>query len=400
MTADAEIAILIKAQDQFSDKIDGMNKKLDSFVRDNKKQTESLSQSWNRTTDSLIAIGNVASSVDSIFSSLTNLEIRLENATERLANAQDRLADAGGNVEKSQKKLQFINERLERLANAGITTGEQVLKLREEQILASDDLTQAQKEEERATRSLTIAENNLARAQNQVLGTYIQIGIQSVSLAKSLPVLLSSFTGVGGIIILVGSALAGLTYLMRNNEEVGSSLSEISTSLKTIWIEMQPILQELLIAITPIILALLEVLNAGIQLVDFLLPVFIPAIKVVAEFIKYWANEIKSIIELITDLIGWIEKAISSLAKLGGTKSNIAFSAVSAVASSVKSKKVNDFILQPGGKLIETSPDDTIMGMKNPMGGTIIVNIDRIYGTDPREISRALKDELSNKLSL
>src|SRR3990167_2080110 len=127
--ADAEISILIKAQNEMSAELTKISKQIDGFVKNNEKQTKSLSQSWSTATNSLIAIGNAASAVDSIFSSLSNLELRLENATERLANAQDRLTDSTQGVVDAQKDLAFTNERLERLASAGITTGQQVIDL-------------------------------------------------------------------------------------------------------------------------------------------------------------------------------------------------------------------------------------------------------------------------------
>jgi chromosome segregation ATPase len=136
MAEENEIQILIKLVDEMSGKISNIETSLNKFSKTAEKQNEKIANSFQDSTDSLIAVGNAASSVDSIFSSLTNLEIRLENATERVSGAEDRLYDAQYNLNKVMK--------------SGTATAEDVAK--------------AQKDVESATRSLTISQNNLERA--------------------------------------------------------------------------------------------------------------------------------------------------------------------------------------------------------------------------------------------
>ena len=173
--ADAEVEILLTLTTQITKSLDEAKKSIEG------------------TTNSLLAVGNAASSVDSIFSSLTSISLRLENAHERLANAEDRLEDA--------------QTRLNRLQKSGKATSEQ--------------LEDAQKDLDRATRGLTISQNNLARAQNQVIGTYINVGIQSIRLIQSLPQLKKAIddiriasqafvaTPLGLALLAIGAALAG-----------------------------------------------------------------------------------------------------------------------------------------------------------------------------------------------
>ena len=65
-------------------------------------------------------------------------------------------------------------------------------------------------------------------------------------------------------------------------------------------------------------------------------------------------------------------------------------------------QQAGDFILQPGGRLIKTDPRDTIVGFKgsSPNTGGMTVNIEQVVGLDAEDVSRALKEELSNKIRI
>ena len=65
-------------------------------------------------------------------------------------------------------------------------------------------------------------------------------------------------------------------------------------------------------------------------------------------------------------------------------------------------RRVDDFILQPNGRLIETNPGDTIMGSKNGFnsGGVTLVVQGNLIGLDEQDISKRLSEELSGKVSL
>ena len=67
----------------------------------------------------------------------------------------------------------------------------------------------------------------------------------------------------------------------------------------------------------------------------------------------------------------------------------------------------NDFISRPGQATANFSPDDTIIGMKNPgrlmgssSGQNIDINIENIYGTDPDEMAEALQAKLRNMVNV
>lgn len=127
-------------------------------------------------------------------------------------------------------------------------------------------------------------------------------------------------------------------------------------------------------------------------------------IGVVGDFIQDKFQKVKEIVQEVFD---FLKKAfdfmVKFLAKASGL-SSIA-SAVRSIAGGGRAKttKVNDFIIQPGGRLIETHPQDTIFGVKNPgaMGGNnIVINIDSVVGLDATDVSRKLREELFKKISL
>ena len=168
--ADATLEILIKAVDEMSATMRKIESNLEKTNKSIQKQTDNTGKAFTEATGNLLVLGNAASRVDSIFSSYTNMQIRVENATERVANAQDRLGDA--------------QRDLERLQKSGTAT--------------ADQLRDAEENLERASRGLTISQNNLERTQGQVIGTWINMGIQAIALVAS----------VGSIITAINSLTA------------------------------------------------------------------------------------------------------------------------------------------------------------------------------------------------
>lgn len=210
---DAQIEVIVSAVDKVTGELKNIESSIQGFSKETKKSTEEVTKSFDDNLGSLIALGNAASTVDNIFSSLTNLQIRLENATLRVTNAQERLEDA--------------TTRLTRLQKSGKAS--------------ADDLADARKEVERATRGVEISENNLARAQNQVIGTYINIGVQTLVLIKSLPTLATAVNGVtisvAGLEIALAPlliALAALGAIIYVVVSAYKAISESNEKLKTL----------------------------------------------------------------------------------------------------------------------------------------------------------------------
>lgn len=155
--AEGEIQILITAVDNMSAVMTKVEANLDKSNTAIQKQTTATSKGFQEQTGNLLILGQAANSVDRIWSSYQNMQLRIENATERVTGAQDRLADA--------------QYELNKLLKSGTASAE--------------DLQNAQRKVESASRGLTISQNNLQRAQNRVIGTYIGMGMQAVTLIAS-----------------------------------------------------------------------------------------------------------------------------------------------------------------------------------------------------------------------
>lgn len=375
--ADATIEILIQAVDEMSATLKKIEGNMEDFSKESKKQSESISQGFNRTTGNLIALGNAAGAVDNIFSSYQNQQIRVENASERLANAQDRLRDA--------------NYNLNKIMNNSESTAE--------------DLAHAQDQVTSATRGLTIAQNNMQRVQGQVLGTMINIGVQTISLIGSIPQLVTAFLGLGPVGIVIGVvalALGGLYYTVQNNDGIAQQFSEtwtrVKDSLMQVWIALQPLLPYLQLLGEFLALGIIAVLNGVVAVVEIVTIAF-----------NGWKLLINDVIGGVQMLIDWIRQLIDWLGR-------ISFGALERASGIIRGginqprgggrRSVGDAIIRPDGSVIETDPRDTLIaardlgGSLDGAGGGITVYIENVYGTNPTELSRALKRELMNKISI
>jgi len=140
-----------------------------------------------------------------------------------------------------------------------------------------------------------------------------------------------------------------------------------------------------------------------------------------------WEGVKASVIQILNGLLsfikGFIDTAINSLAAIGigvirifkgvvtvikdallevinwfwDKFNNLTFGIAGKITGGLNSKKVDDFILQPGGRLIETNPNDTIIGYKgsSPGVGGQQININPVYNitvSDRNELERAMRD--------
>jgi len=210
--AEENLKIVITVEDNASDVIDDIEKKITSSGKNIQKQSTKTSASFEEQITSLVALGNAANGVDRIFSNYQNLQLRLENSTERLANAQDRLREAQYKLSKVQKDTSATAE----------------------------DVANAQQDVESASRGLTIAQNNLARTNNAVVGTYIQMGTGVAQLIGSLPTLIGNLrtltatsaafvaTPLGLTLVAIGGLIAAVTLDMRKyNEETAKAVERV-----------------------------------------------------------------------------------------------------------------------------------------------------------------------------
>jgi len=214
--ADAEIQILIEAIDHATAVMNKIEGRLGESNKQIQKQTEATAKSFDKQMGSLLILGQAANTVDNIFTSYQNLQLRLENATERVTGAQDRLANA-------QYKLG---------------------KVMKDSASKAEDVAEAQRDVESASRALTISQNNLERMQNRVIGTYISIGVQTMTLIAQMPVLIASVrsltiasmafiaTPLGMALVAIGATIAVVTLAIHENNKKMEEATAIETTYK------------------------------------------------------------------------------------------------------------------------------------------------------------------------
>jgi len=420
--ADEEIQILISAQDEMSATLKRIEGNLDDFGKATKKQTQLTTDAFKSQITTLVSLGNIASSVDNIFSSYTNLQLRLENATERVTGAQERLRVAQERLtdaqkesqrtalsleklsvqeERSKKRLQELNNHLaflirnkvnpasEKYKNTLAEIQDEEFNLRDIQLTRTElvekqskKVVDAQREVESATRGVTIAENNLARANNQVIGTYINMATQSLSVVASSATLISTLSGPAGLTAAFGG-LGGAVGLGGLAATAG---------------------------VTGGLVGLLFVMS---KLTTEDHPAFIDALdEQIAKLKELKQNAIDPVTQKFAELIEQ-EKQIARIHAKYGVKGTISTPPPAAPSSSfpiippnipITTPGVNDAVIKPDGQIIRTHPDDWLFATKNPqsmMGGgmTIIISGDN-YGTDPNQIAEALFKKLRRKIAV
>ena len=406
--AENEIAIIVRAVDEATATLKRIENKVEDSNKIIKKSTESVGDSFKSTTNTLLALGNAAASVDRIWTSYQNMQLRLENANERVANSTDRVIDAQVNI-----------LRMQRDGKEG-----------------TDEYIDAQRDLERAQRSLTISQNNLERANNAVIGTYINIGLQSMTLIASLPTLITSFGGLatslksvaitgqiagtslkgvataiapiaGVLTLLVGAAKLGADYtdsLLRSGKMTeeqyrlaingGGRLTEVQ-------------LDEAVAKAKGIQVTNLQTETQGINN-----DIMFQAQQILEQTTNSMDKYTNSIDRTTNSLKKQSEAQLEvSRAQMRG-QGGIAVSdyRYETREGSIGTRKVTirqpipvrDALIRPGKNPIEFDPNDTIIATKNGMGGgtTLVIKGNNIYGTDPDDIADAILLKLRRKINI
>lgn len=117
--------------------------------------------------------------------------------------------------------------------------------------------------------------------------------------------------------------------------------------------------------------------------------------------------------KVLETVFGWISKLIDGVSELvrkiadskfgkfvGGAVSGAQERMTGFLDKLTPDRKVGDFILRPNGEVIETSPQDTIMGAKGAMPGSgMVINIGTVQGLDADSVAVALQDTLSDMVN-
>ena len=181
--ADQEVSIIIRAIDEMSATLKKIEGTLEKSSKNIQKTTANTSQSFDKQMGSVLVLGQAVNSVNNIMDTYQNTQLRLENASERVIGSQE-------NLKKAQLRL---------------------LKVQKNASATAEDLADAQLDIEASTRSLTIANNNLQRAQNKVFDSYLQIGMQVAVLISTIPTLIASFKALA---VAIGLSTGGLSLLI------------------------------------------------------------------------------------------------------------------------------------------------------------------------------------------
>jgi len=184
--------------------------------------------------------------------------------------------------------------------------------------------------------------------------------------------------------------------------EIGTALEPAFTSLVDAILPMIP-------TISTIITDLLPVMNALLWVTKEVLFFLSQGLDAVKTGFEGWAWIIGVVIDAVKELVSWIKSALDWINKLlsplnkvsNGLTGLTGGKAVTTANIMSGSKKVNDAIISPDGRIITTHPDDYLIATKNPGGmGGMTIYIENVYGMNPRELSRALKNELATKISI
>lgn len=437
-----EVEIVLTFRDEATGKINKVSGTINKFSDNTKKATKEVTSSWEQSAKSLIALGNVAQSVDNIFSSYQNMQLRLENAQERVNGATDRLADAqrklndvmsAGNrdsitLSKAQLNLDKAQADLNRMVADGITGGwayrEAQIKVQEAQADLSDaqglgkkradELTAAQQAVENASRSLTIAQNNQQRANNAVVGTYISIGVQSLTLLASLPTLWG---------VIAKGAIAAWTFV-PSLYGIASGCLAITVAGLPLWL--------IILAIIAAVVAAIAIFMYWKDILMFLLKVMLDVSAwMMITWQKFkdfwevlWAVCKNIVFSVWNAIVGFIEKSInwvidkmnfviSALNRIPGVKIPL-IPKVDMSAFKAELVDIDKLMAEQEAKRIQLKKDlDIAKGIiletvANKIGyetakqepKTEINITGNNYGTDPKQMADAMTDNLKKKINL
>jgi len=360
--SESEIKIIVKAVDDAS-----------ATLKQVENSTLSAMDTFQKQTTALISLGNAAASVDSIFDSYQNMQGRVENASIR--------------VEEAQKNLRDAQYRLNKVLKDGKSDAEDIAK-------AQDDVATS-------ANRVKIAQNNQERANNQVLGTYINMGVQITTLLGSLPTLIKT---VG---FLTTTAWASIPALAAQ----AAGFLAITIAGAPLWV----ILLAIIAAVTAAIYLWKKFRGTAEETAKSQQEVAIPTIQKETQEIQTLTaatNEATNATQRLTAAqiqMGAHKKGkkdmsaadATNLAKFGVSVVSNSGGPITHKASGTKfygGTQQNDFVMRPGQPAVPFSSKDTLIGMKDTkgIGGGMTVNIGNVYGVNATDIAKELQRELRN----
>ena len=267
--------------------------------------------------------------------------------------------------------------------------------------------------------------NNLSPAMKQAITIMAVVTTALLLLAGAVVIFQLAASPILLIILAVALVITGIILLIMHWKEVMQWIGDIFVWL---WKKvLQPIwnfLKKIFAPQIAIITTIFELLKIAIgKLGDAFTWLWEKVLKPVWDFFKKIYDWLK---EKFLDVIGSVVDKLKSVIKLAKKARGKIASAAGSVLGSKKDggyipetgpyllhqgeyvvPKVNDFIINPNGKMFETNPNDTIIGTKNPgsLGGNGTVeniyniNIENLNATDADSVADLLQDALSNQIN-
>ena len=428
--ADSEIQILIKAVDQVTATMKGIESSLKTSNSNVQKSNQSLSDSFSKVQGAMLNLGQIAQGIHSIFETqervtrnlensqdrLQNAELRLSQATETLALAQQKLSDIEENhakdsitLERAQFKLTDAQKELkvytDRLAE-GVTFGEKKQREYEEAILnvkeAQIDLTDAQnlgtkkaQELVEAAKSLkanqdavTIANNQVERAERALAKTtedakwaYLDMGVQALSAAGNVGVFINTLSKTSAITTMTTEAglltsAIGIGGLAATAGVAGAMLGLylVLNGLDKPAREANKVIEDQI--------AMYEALKLSVNYATGqILELMIMEERQKQYKAGKWSPKLTMQNVGVPTLPAELQAQMKTILTPGIT--------------------VSDGLIRPGQKPVSFSPQDTLIATKNPnqMGGGITIYITgNNYGVNPNDIATILEEKIRNKI--
>ena len=194
--------------------------------------------------------------------------------------------------------------------------------------------------------------------------------------------------------------------LMPSLEKLWSVVSEellpaLMDLYNTIMSELAPALLELLKALQPVISAIGKVfIFVLVELIELFVKIITVVAKVITKLVEFttFLVEIASpIIEDFTRRINILIDSFKSIVEWGQKASKYIGGVGAGIGGGIQSgmraiglPTFNDFISRPGSAPVSFSPDDTIIGVKNPekLGGNTIINFNNPVVRDDSDIDK------------
>lgn len=438
--AENEVQILITAVDEATGTLKNIEKELGTTNKAVQKSNVALTRSFKDVQGAMLNLGQVAQGIHNIFETqeratrnLENAQDRLENATIRLQNAQEELLQVSRNHERNQldvekatlanKRAQeelakyterlaggidgFVGETLQDYEDAQIAAKEAALDLADAQQKVADEASELSKKQDAviiSSNNVDRATRGLAKAYQDSRWAYVDMGVQAISVAGNMAMLLNvvgplvGIGGLGGMGAAAVSAAEGTTVLT-------TSATGLTTAVGTGGLAAT-------VGAAGAIVGLLILLNkigegAEVNAANKKLEEQIATLDALKDSAHAADRELANLLEQQMRLEAYQKKTASG--QYGG-KTTVSpepkkytgptYEQLNPNTKSIIS--VKDAIVKPNGQVIQTDPQDTIYAMKNGMPGgggiTIIIKDNNIYGTDPDEIADALNRKLKNMI--